>query len=62
MNVSLRVRGRVHWLRAGFPACGGGRHGKKGMWQIDLCDVSCRRCVKIAKAAGGQGTKAGEDV
>jgi hypothetical protein len=51
MNISLPSRQRVHWLRAGFPACGVGRHGKKGSWQLDFADVTCRRCVKIAKAA-----------
>jgi hypothetical protein len=51
MNVSLPARRCVHWLRAGFPACGGGRHGKKGAWQIDFVDLTCRRCIKIARAA-----------
>jgi hypothetical protein len=49
MNISLPFGRRVHWLRAGFPACGGGRHGKKGAWQLDVCEVSCRRCQAMVK-------------
>ena len=51
MNVSIPTRWRVHWLRAGQPACGGGRHGKKGAWQFDAGEVSCKRCAKMMKAA-----------
>ena len=52
MNITLPQTGkRVHWPRAGAPACGGGRHGKKGLWQLDLSEVTCRRCVRIAQAA-----------
>ena len=50
MNLSLPHRQRVHWQRAGFPACGGGRHGKHGLWQMEISEVTCRRCLKLAKA------------
>jgi len=50
MNVSIPTRWRVHWLRAGQPACGGGRHGKKGVWQLDIGEVTCKRCEKIKAA------------
>jgi hypothetical protein len=53
MNISLPSGRRVHWLRAGFPACGGGRHGKKGAWQLDIGEITCRRCQMMAKANHG---------
>ncbi len=58
INISLPKGQRVHWLRDGWPACGGGRHGKKGAWQTDLGEVTCRRCVKMARAAA-EGKKDG---
>lgn len=47
MNITLPTGGRVHWCRDGFPACGGGRHGKAGFWQLDIGSVSCKRCQRI---------------
>ena len=60
MNVSLPTKWRVHWLRAGQPACGGGRHGKKGAWQMDIGEVTCKRCVKMAEKAKDR-TMAGQN-
>ena len=54
VNVSLPTRRRVHWLREGYPACGGGRHGKKGLWQLELSELTCRRCLKLAANASAQ--------
>jgi hypothetical protein len=52
MNITLPSgQRRVHWQREGSPACGGGRHGKKGLWQLDLSEVTCRRCLCLAEAA-----------
>jgi hypothetical protein len=51
MNISLLSARRIHWLRLGFPACGGGRHGKKGVWQLDIGEVTCQRCEKMLKKA-----------
>ncbi len=47
MNATLPTRGRVHWMRDGAPRCGGGGHGKHGPWQMDLGDVTCRRCLTL---------------
>ena len=47
MNVSIVKRSRVHALRDGFPACGGGSGGKKRTWQADFGEVTCKRCLKI---------------
>jgi hypothetical protein len=51
IHASLPHGRRVHWLRDGSPACGGGRHGKKGAWQTELGEVTCQRCLGIARAA-----------
>lgn len=51
MNMTLPQGRCVHWMRDGFPACGGGRHGKRGFWQLNLGEVTCQRCVKIEQKA-----------
>ena len=61
MNISIPTRWRVHWLRAGQPACGGGRHGKKGAWQMDIGEVTCMRCVKMMKAAAEKQVDSSEE-
>ena len=49
MNAALPNGKRIHWMRDGAPRCGGGGHGKRGPWQMDLGDVTCRRCQKLAE-------------
>ena len=51
MNAALPTGKRVHWMRNGAPSCGGGRHGKKGLWQVEWGDVTCLRCQKIVRKA-----------
>ncbi len=49
MNAALPNGKRIHQMRDGAPRCGGGGHGKRGPWQMDLGDVTCRRCQKLAE-------------
>jgi len=49
VRAALPKGKRVHRLRDGAPRCGGGRHGKHGLWQLDLGEVTCRRCRKLAE-------------
>lgn len=48
MKATLPNGKRVHQMRNGAPRCGGGRHGRRGPWQMDLGDVTCRRCLTLA--------------
>ncbi len=46
-------------MREGAPRCGGGRHGKRGPWQLDMGDVTCRRCRKLEQRARSEAEKQG---
>lgn len=47
MKVALPTGKRVHHLHDGAPRCGGGRHGKRGLWQTEMSEVTCQRCMKL---------------
>jgi hypothetical protein len=57
MNAMLPHGGKVHAMRDAAPRCGGGRHGKRGPWQLDMGDVTCRRCVKFLRSDGHKAAK-----
>ena len=49
MNATFFNGGKVHRLNDGAARCGVGRNFKKRAWQMELGDVTCRRCVKLEK-------------
>ena len=51
MNATAFDGGKVHLLTAQAARCGVGKPPKPRQWQIDLGDVTCRRCVKLGPAA-----------
>jgi len=55
MNVTFFNGGKVHRLNDGAARCGVGRNTKQRAWQMELGDVTCRRCVKLEQAKGKMG-------
>ena len=50
MNATLFNGGKVHRLESNTTRCGVGRNAKKRTWQMELGEVTCRRCVKLEQA------------
>lgn len=46
-NGALPHGGKVHRLNQGRARCGVGRRDGPGRWQLDLTEVTCRRCQKL---------------
>ena len=47
MNATAFEGGKVHLLKDQAARCGVGKHGRRGHWQTDLGEVTCRRCVRL---------------
>jgi hypothetical protein len=52
MNATLINGGKVHQVINGATRCGAGKGRKSIQWQMELGDVTCRRCVKWIRADG----------
>ncbi len=50
MKATLFNGGKVHRLQVGAARCGVGRNTRKRTWQMELGDVTCRRCGKLEQA------------
>lgn len=49
MNATAFNGGKVHLLTDQAARCGVGKHPEQRQWQMDLGEVTCRRCVKLVK-------------
>ena len=47
MNATAFDGGKVHLLADQAARCGVGKPPKHRPWQIDLGEVTCRRCVRL---------------
>ena len=47
MNATAFEGGKVHLLTDQAARCGVGKHARRGHWQTDLGEVTCRRCVRL---------------
>ena len=47
MNATAFEGGKVHLLTELAARCGVGKHAPRSQWQMDLGDVTCRRCVRF---------------
>lgn len=48
MNATAFEGGKVHLLRDQAARCGVGKPPKHSQWQIELGEVTCRRCVRLS--------------
>jgi hypothetical protein len=69
MNATAFDGGKVHLLADQAARCGVGKPPKQRPWQIDLGEVTCRRCVRLGavelkplpSAGGGEGRRRSAD-
>lgn len=47
MNASACEGGKVHLLTEQAARCGVGKPPRHGRWQMELGEVTCRRCVRL---------------
>ena len=52
MNATLINGGKVHQVNNGATRCGVGKRRAPVQWQMELGEVTCGRCVKLAQADG----------
>lgn len=52
MNATAFDGGKVHLLTERAARCGVGKNGQRDQWQLELGDVTCRRCRKIEQRQG----------
>jgi len=52
MNATLFNGGKVHRMLEGVARCGVGKRRQRAQWQMELGDVTCRRCVKLNEKDG----------
>ena len=52
MNATAFDGGKVHLLTERAARCGVGKSPKHSQWQIELGEVTCRRCRKIEQRQG----------
>lgn len=50
MNATLIEGGKVHGLMDRVARCGVGKNRERGEWQMELGEVTCRRCVKLQRS------------
>ena len=51
MNATAFNGGKIHLLTEQAARCGVGKHPKYRQWQMDLGEVTCRRCVRLESVA-----------
>jgi len=47
MNATIINGGKVHRLTKQAARCGVGKQARHCQWQMDLGEVTCRRCVRL---------------
>jgi len=57
MNATLMNGGKVHLVINDATRCGVAKGRKSIQWQMELGEVTCRRCVKLNEKDGGKGAQ-----